>query len=130
LFSRLFSRAATPRNAVSGLVPPDLGHHPQDLPLYRQALRHSSAVVDDRPDLPDNERLEFLGDAILDAMSAICSSATYPDKGRRLPDPHAQQAGEPHQLNTAGQAHPDRARAGEQPGRNHEPAYRATRWRP
>lgn len=54
---------------------------PGDLPLYRQALRHSSAVADDRPDLPDNERLEFLGDAILDAIIGDLLFSTYPDKG-------------------------------------------------
>lgn len=40
-----------------------------------------SAVAEDRPDLPDNERLEFLGDAILDAVIGDMLFATYPDKG-------------------------------------------------
>jgi ribonuclease-3 len=54
---------------------------PGDLALYRQALRHSSAVADDRPDLPDNERLEFLGDAILDSIIGEMLFTRYPDKG-------------------------------------------------
>ena len=54
---------------------------PGDLGLYRQALRHSSAVADDRPDLPDNERLEFLGDAILDSIIGDMLFTRYPDKG-------------------------------------------------
>lgn len=54
---------------------------PGDLALYRQALRHSSAVTEDRPDLPDNERLEFLGDAILDAIIGDLLFSTYPDRG-------------------------------------------------
>lgn len=54
---------------------------PGDLGLYRQALRHSSAVADDRPDLPDNERLEFLGDAILDSIIAEMVFARYRDQG-------------------------------------------------
>ena len=58
-----------------------MGITPGDLPLYRQALRHVSAVADDRPDLPDNERLEFLGDAILDAIIGDLLFTTYPDKG-------------------------------------------------
>lgn len=58
-----------------------LGITPGDLPLYRQALRHVSAVPDDRPDLPDNERLEFLGDAILDAVIGNLLFATYPQQG-------------------------------------------------
>ena len=58
-----------------------LGLTPGDIALYRQALRHVSAVADDRPDLPDNERLEFLGDAILDAIIGDLLFATYPEKG-------------------------------------------------
>lgn len=58
-----------------------LGITPGDLPLYRQALRHVSAVAEDRPDLPDNERLEFLGDAVLDAIIGGLLFSTYPDKG-------------------------------------------------
>ena len=58
-----------------------MGITPGDLPLYRQALRHSSAVPDDRPDLPNNERLEFLGDASLDAVIGQFLFQSYPDKG-------------------------------------------------
>ena len=54
---------------------------PGDLGLYRQALRHSSAVPEDRPDLPNNERLEFLGDAILDSVIGDLLFRTYPDQG-------------------------------------------------
>lgn len=78
----LFSRA---RNAeerrVRAWCRSTLGLTPGDLPLYRQALRHVSAVTEDRPDLPDNERLEFLGDAILDAIIGQLLFADYPDKG-------------------------------------------------
>ena len=54
---------------------------PGNLALYRQALRHSSAVPEDRPDLPDNERLEFLGDAILDAVIGEMLFRIYTDQG-------------------------------------------------
>lgn len=54
---------------------------PGDLPLYRQALRHSSAVPEDRPDIPDNERLEFLGDSILDSIIGEMLFNRYPQKG-------------------------------------------------
>ncbi|MBK6341731.1 MAG: hypothetical protein IPF41_03830 [Flavobacteriales bacterium] len=40
-----------------------------------------SAVPDDRPDLPDNERLEFLGDAVLDAIIGNLLFNRYPDQG-------------------------------------------------
>lgn len=58
-----------------------LGITPGDLALYRQALRHVSAVPDDRPDLPDNERLEFLGDAVLDAIIGNLLFTAYPGQG-------------------------------------------------
>ena len=57
-----------------------LGINPGDLPLYREALRHVSAIADDRDDLPDNERLEFLGDSILDAIIGDLLFNHYPDQ--------------------------------------------------
>lgn len=78
----LFSRARNPEERrVRAWCRQTLRLTPGDLPLYRQALRHSSAVPEDRPDLPDNERLEFLGDAILDAIIGELLFRTYPDKG-------------------------------------------------
>lgn len=46
-----------------------LGFYPHDIRIYEQALLHrSSSVKSDRGHLLNNERLEFLGDAILDAV--------------------------------------------------------------
>ncbi len=82
MFRSLFSRARNPEERrVRAWCRQTLRVTPGDLPLYRQALRHSSAVADDRPDLPDNERLEFLGDAILDSIIGDMLFTTYPDKG-------------------------------------------------
>lgn len=82
MISSLFNRARNPEESrVRAWCRETLGLTPGDLPLYRQALRHVSAVAEDRPDLPDNERLEFLGDAILDAIIGDLLFATYPDKG-------------------------------------------------
>lgn len=48
-----------------------LGYYPRHLHLYEQALLHkSSAIRSDEGRLLNNERLEFLGDAILDAIVA------------------------------------------------------------
>ena len=58
-----------------------LGSTPRNIALYRQALRHSSAVPEGRTDIPDNERLEFLGDAVLDAVVGQFLFNTYADKG-------------------------------------------------
>jgi ribonuclease-3 len=78
----LFSRARNPEERrVTAWCRKTLGITPGDPPLYRQALRHVSAVTEERPDLPDNERLEFLGDAVLDAIIGDLLFSTYPDKG-------------------------------------------------
>ena len=46
-----------------------LGYHFKDNGLLRQALQHSSYVNEQRElELEDNERLEFLGDAVLDLV--------------------------------------------------------------
>lgn len=77
----LFNRARNPEERlVRAWCRKTLGITPGDLPLYREALRHVSAIPDDRDDLPDNERLEFLGDSILDAIIGDHLFAQYPDK--------------------------------------------------
>lgn len=48
-----------------------LGFYPRDIRLYRQAVQHKSAVIHSGQGyLLNNERLEFLGDAILNAIVA------------------------------------------------------------
>lgn len=49
--------------------------------MYQQALRHRSAIPDDQPDVADNERLEFLGDAVLGAIVGQFLFERYPDRG-------------------------------------------------
>jgi ribonuclease III len=80
LIRRFFKRASDPVDQkVRAWCRSTLGITPGSLPLYREALRHVSAVPDDRDDLPDNERLEFLGDSILDAIIGDLVYAEYPD---------------------------------------------------
>ena len=46
-----------------------LGFYPRNIRLYEQALLHKSTAVRSEKGRPlNNERLEFLGDAILDAI--------------------------------------------------------------
>lgn len=46
-----------------------LGFYPRKIELYQQALTHKSATIKEKGQrLQDNERLEYLGDAILDAV--------------------------------------------------------------
>lgn len=82
MFAALFNRAGSPEERrIRAWCRKALGVTPRNLPLYRQALRHRSSVPDDRPDLPDNERLEFLGDAVLDSIVGLYLFRTYPGKG-------------------------------------------------
>ncbi len=47
----------------------DLGYQFKETDLLREALQHSSYVNEQKdPDLRDNERFEFLGDAVLDLV--------------------------------------------------------------
>jgi len=64
--SRLFSRsaAASEQPPVEGLQDV-LGYHFRDLELLRLALSHRSLSRTDNRPTPSNERLEFLGDAVL-----------------------------------------------------------------
>ncbi len=47
-----------------------LGFYPRNIELYQQALLHKSSSIKAKGRLLNNERLEFLGDAILDAVVA------------------------------------------------------------
>nr|WP_239469147.1 ribonuclease III [Bacteroides caecigallinarum] len=47
-----------------------MGFYPHNIEIYKQALLHKSSSVKTQGRLVNNERLEFLGDAILDAVVA------------------------------------------------------------
>ncbi len=47
-----------------------LGFYPRNIEIYKQALLHKSSSIKSQGKLLNNERLEFLGDAILDAVVA------------------------------------------------------------
>jgi len=56
-----------------------LGYHFKDSGLLRQALQHSSYVNEQRElELEDNERLEFLGDAVLDLVITVTLMDHFP----------------------------------------------------
>lgn len=64
--SRLFSRsAATPEQPPVEGLQDILGYHFRDFELLRLALSHRSLSRADNRPTPSNERLEFLGDAVL-----------------------------------------------------------------
>jgi len=57
-----------------------LGFKPKDYGIYKTALRHSSVIYTKKLDLESNERLEFLGDAILDLVVSEKLYEEFPDK--------------------------------------------------
>ena len=57
-----------------------LGFSPSNLALYKQAFRHSSSSKDISEHQQSNERLEFLGDAILGAIIAEYLFKLFPKK--------------------------------------------------
>lgn len=64
---------------IQDFVMKAFGYKPSDTSRYEQALRHSSAATRIRPGLKNsNERLEFLGDAILDSIVAHYLYNKYP----------------------------------------------------
>ena len=57
-----------------------LGHQFKDIELLREALRHSSYVNEQKAlALRDNERLEFLGDAVLDLVISHMLMTDFPE---------------------------------------------------
>ncbi|MGD1996019.1 MAG: ribonuclease III [Anaerolineae bacterium] len=56
-----------------------IGYHFLDAELLRRALTHPSYVNEHPREAPDNQRLEFLGDAVLSFAVAVWIYQRYPD---------------------------------------------------
>jgi len=66
-------RAAVDRSDCLAWVRTELGYQPRDAGLFRAAFTHRSAPG------PNNERLEFLGDAVLNLVVAHHLYAAFPE---------------------------------------------------
>ena len=76
--SSLFKRKEV-NTEIQAFVKKAFGFSPKDTAVFEQAFRHSSAATKIRPGLKNsNERLEFLGDAIIDAVVAHYLYTKYP----------------------------------------------------
>lgn len=76
--SSLFKRKEV-NTEIQAFVKKAFGFSPRDTAVFEQAFRHSSAATKIRPGLKNsNERLEFLGDAIIDAVVAHYLYTKYP----------------------------------------------------
>lgn len=79
--SRLFKPASPEEKKLILAVKAITGKAPRNLRLYALATLHaSSSAADDRGYRPSNERLEYLGDAILGAVVAEYLFKKYPFK--------------------------------------------------
>jgi ribonuclease-3 len=80
LFNQLLFRSKKSKD-LAAKVYRVTGVNPGKIRIYREALKHSStARREDTDNVVDNERLEFLGDAILDAVIAELLFLRFPKK--------------------------------------------------
>lgn len=78
--SRLFSffqKNTKEEGEIIQFVQSRFGYKPKSLTYFKRALTHKSVVA---PDTETNERLEFLGDAILDSIVAEFLYAKFPSE--------------------------------------------------
>ncbi|MBC7864161.1 MAG: ribonuclease III [Bacteroidia bacterium] len=82
---KIFSKKSTQGKAdkkLAGQIYNITGVRAKNISLYHQALRHSSAAVEIKEGVKNsNERLEFLGDAVLGIIVAEYLFKMYPFKG-------------------------------------------------
>ena len=79
--SRIFSFRTEREGSIRAFLKREIGVKPSKIGLYELALRHSSASrKQGKKNIQNNERLEFLGDAILGAVIADYLYQQYPDK--------------------------------------------------
>lgn len=67
---KLFKRETKSQKDLRNYFKRTFGVSPRDLRFYEVALTHSSVLPFSKADVQSNERLEFLGDAILDSVVA------------------------------------------------------------
>jgi len=77
LLSNFFSKNSSP---LAKKLENVLGFKPKTIALYEKALRHKSASINNNGTKENNERLEFLGDAILDSIAATYFFKKFPLK--------------------------------------------------
>lgn len=83
ILNRIFGKNRKSDNPKLNNLPHILGFTPKKWVLYEQAFRHNSCLGDNnkiKAGLLSNERLEFLGDAVLSTVVAEVLFVTYPTK--------------------------------------------------
>lgn len=81
MFKGLLRKRTSRNPALKAYVKQYFGFAPRNIELYEQALRHSSVAVRENGGIKNsNERLEYLGDAVLDCIVADYLYCSYPNK--------------------------------------------------
>lgn len=75
---RLFLKRTAEDKALILFLKSTFGITPKDLSHYKEALTHSSILPRSKERIQSNERLEFLGDAIIDSVVATSLFNDYP----------------------------------------------------
>ncbi|MBS9767673.1 MAG: ribonuclease III [Flavobacteriaceae bacterium] len=77
---RAVKRRSSKKDAFYGFLVKLLGRKPKNVEVYRLAFRHKSASLYEDGKKINNERLEYLGDAILDAVVADMLFQKFPNQ--------------------------------------------------
>ncbi|MBN8702367.1 MAG: ribonuclease III [Bacteroidetes bacterium] len=83
MFKRLFSKTSANEKILREKLKKILGFSPNDISIYQSALKHISTAgkrESQKGQRDSNERLEFLGDAILGSIIADHLFKLFPDK--------------------------------------------------
>lgn len=78
LFPAIFRRRSEDEGDITRFMKKCFGYQPKNLELFQRALTHKS--ISNNSDELSNERLEFLGDAVLDAIIAEYLFVRFPDE--------------------------------------------------
>lgn len=80
----LLSRFFRKKDERIGRLANVIGFYPKNQELFKTAVRHSSVIYTQKVDLASNERLEFLGDAVLELIISEILFEKFPgqDEGQ------------------------------------------------
>lgn len=79
IIRRIYNTYFSPDKALAIRLKPILGFTPARLGLFKTAFYHKS-MTNETPGMPTNERLEYLGDAILSTIVAEYLFKKYPNR--------------------------------------------------
>ena len=76
---KFFKKKTQPKKGLEAYLFKNFGYHIKNIPLFTQALTHKS-YSNTKPGIESNERLEYLGDTVIDLIVADYLYASFPAK--------------------------------------------------